>query len=111
MPPKVREIEEPLLEGDAGGDAGGGLGQPRADGLVPMEEEAPAEERAAKKGLSWPAVSAFMVSIILGLGVLGIPEAFAQLGWILGFFIMAAVALGAVYVSVIIVCCLYCAGQ
>ena len=53
-------------------------------------------------GLSWHSVSAFMVSIILGLGVLGIPEAFAQLGWILGFVIMAVVAVGAVYSGVAI---------
>ena len=46
--------------------------------------------------MSWQGAAAMITSIILGLGVLCIPEAFAQAGWALGFGAMALAAGGAV---------------
>lgn len=48
-------------------------------------------------GLSTFGAAGFIVSIILGLGVLGIPWAFAQVGWGLGLFLLLLSACGSIY--------------
>lgn len=57
---------------------------------------------AVHGGLGWRAASATVTAIILGLGVLGIPEAFAKVGWVLGFFLLILSASGAVYSGLLI---------
>lgn len=43
-----------------------------------------------------------MVAIILGIGVLGIPQALVKLGWALGLFLLFVSAAGAVYSGLLI---------
>eukprot|EP00037_Helgoeca_nana_P013428 m.123600 g.123600 ORF g.123600 m.123600 type:complete len:370 (+) comp22022_c0_seq4:2094-3203(+) len=60
-------------------------------GMVGEPAEAPPH------GLGALGAAGFIVSIILGLGVLGIPWAFAQLGWGFGISLLLVSAAGSVY--------------
>jgi hypothetical protein len=60
-------------------------------GMVGEPAEAPPQ------GLGALGAAGFIVSIILGLGVLGIPWAFAQLGWGFGISLLLVSAAGSVY--------------
>eukprot|EP00053_Salpingoeca_punica_P014620 m.133166 g.133166 ORF g.133166 m.133166 type:complete len:486 (-) comp16504_c1_seq1:393-1850(-) len=80
----------------------------RADGGDDVVEEhdpiadALFDEHNAKRSVPWQSISCMIVAVILGLGVLGLPKAVAQLGWVLGMFFLLISGVGAVYSGVTI---------
>jgi len=55
------------------------------------------DETRSRGDTEWWQVALIVACIILGLGVLGLPYAFATMGWVLGFLVMAFSAGGAIY--------------
>lgn len=96
-PSVMEELQAPLVEGGSMYGEEGAMEMTEFgddEPLVPSEEVAPPHADAT---MGWMAVCAIMVSIILGLGVLGLSEAFASLGWVLSYLLLALVACGALY--------------
>ena len=56
----------------------------------------------AGSGLHWVGAASMITSIILGLGVLGLPLAFSRLGWMFGVVVVVVGAGGAVYSGLLI---------
>eukprot|EP00040_Diaphanoeca_grandis_P013445 m.67974 g.67974 ORF g.67974 m.67974 type:complete len:460 (-) comp23894_c0_seq1:35-1414(-) len=62
--------------------------------LNPYSDDEPQQQH---EGFSWYSAMFFQVSIILGLGVLGIPLALDKLGLVFGLVVLMLSALGAIY--------------
>eukprot|EP00043_Microstomoeca_roanoka_P017129 m.177610 g.177610 ORF g.177610 m.177610 type:complete len:514 (+) comp16575_c0_seq2:64-1605(+) len=64
-----------------------------------LDEE---DELVKPKESSWPATSATIVANMIGVGILGLPAAFAQMGWAVSAGVLIVMALISTYSSLIL---------